>query len=288
MHDRLVGTPPSEATLSTMAGLIANNQALQAADLAMTDPDFYRGALKNFVTPWTNEERSVFGDLNDYTATVIGLIRDSETVPFTDVLSADVVYVGAPGVVNAPYSHTDNQHYQQLEANRTNLGDPAMLVPVAQSSLPGSQLMSSETAGIITTRAAGEAYFSAGTNRRMLRFVAVNYLCRDLEELKDITRSVDWIRQDVSRSPGGDSQLFHNQCSGCHSGMDPLAGAFAYFEWDDALGRVIHTRGMVQPKHLINANSLQQLGEPLARGSERDPRMAGSGIFGFRCEEPRR
>jgi len=44
--------------------------------------------------------------------------------------------------------------------------------------------------------------------------------------------------------------------------MDPMSGAFAYFEWvpgdeDDGNdnGRVIHTPGQVQPKYLINANT---------------------------------
>jgi len=233
-----------------MESSIAGGQPIDAAYLAMDNPAFYRSWLKNFVTPWTNEDRSVFDELNDYTATVIGLVRDE--APFTDVLSADVVYVGAPGVVNATYSHTDNDHYRQLEDAHVDLSDPNVFMPVAQSGLAGTSLMSSETAGIITTRAAGKAYFSAGTNRRMLRFVAVNYLCQDLEELKDITRPVDRIRQDVSRSPGGDSQLFHNQCSGCHSGMDPMAGAFAYFEWNEEQQRVVYTRGTVQQKHLIN------------------------------------
>jgi hypothetical protein len=36
--------------------------------------------------------------------------------------------------------------------------------------------------------------------------------------------------------------------------MDAVAGAFAYFEFDEAQQRVVHTRGVVQPKHLINAN----------------------------------
>ncbi len=53
-------------------------------------------------------DRTVFADLNDYTATVIGMIRDD--VPFDQLLSADLVYVGAPGVVTANYSHTDNDH----------------------------------------------------------------------------------------------------------------------------------------------------------------------------------
>jgi hypothetical protein len=170
------------------------------------------------------------------------------------VLSADLVYVGANGVVGTGYSQTDNDHYRLLEENLVDLGNPALLVPVAQSSLPGSMLSPADTAGVITTRAAGEAFFSAGTNRRMFRFTAMNYLCRDLEQLKDVSRPADRIRQDVSRSPGGDSSVFHNECLGCHSGMDPMAGAFAYFEWDAAAGRVVHTPGQVTQKHLINAN----------------------------------
>ena len=253
LHDRLAGVPPSEAVLDAMEASLVANDLLGAAYLAMDDPAFYSVSLKNFATPWTNVERTVFADLNDYTATVIGLIRDD--VPFDRVLSDDVVYVGAPGVVPTAYSHTDNDHYIELEQQRIDLGDPALLVPVTQSGLPGSQLGPGDAAGVITTRAAGEAFFSAGTNRRMWRFLSINYLCRDLEDMKDITRPADRIRQDVSRSPGGDSSIFHNSCSGCHSGMDPMAGAFAFFEWDTTLGRTVFTPGLVQEKYTINNNT---------------------------------
>ena len=37
---------------------------------------FYNVTLKNWIAPWTNEEQTVFTDLNDYTATAIGMIRD--------------------------------------------------------------------------------------------------------------------------------------------------------------------------------------------------------------------
>ena len=253
MHDRLVGVPPSEATLASMAAKIAAGDTLGAAYEAMQNPNFYTSALKNFVTPWTNVTQTVFADLNDYTATVIGMIRDD--VPFDTVLTADLVYVGAPGVVGPAYSQTNNDHYRALEAARVNLGDPTKLVPVMQSTLPGAVLAAGETAGVITTRAAGEAFFSAGTNRRMWRFTTMNYLCRDMEQLKDVSRPTDRIRQDVSRSPGGDSSVFHNHCTGCHSGMDPMAGAYAYYEWDMLAGRTVFTRGQVQPKYLINAST---------------------------------
>jgi hypothetical protein len=65
----------------------------------------------------------------------------------------------------------------------------------------------------------------------MLRFTFMNYMCTDLEPLKDNTLPPDRIRQDVSRSPGGDSRIFLNNCLGCHSGMDPLAQAFAYYDY---------------------------------------------------------
>jgi hypothetical protein len=253
LHDRLAGVPPRAAVLDAMQASLESGDALGAAYQAMANPAFYTTSLKNWVAPWTNVERSVFAELNDYTATVIGIVRDD--VPFTEVLSTDLVYIGSAAAGVPAYSHTDNDHYRALERQRVNLADPSLLVAVAQSSLPGSQLLASETAGVLTTRAAGEAFFSAGTNRRMWRFTALNYLCRDMEELNDISRPVDRIRQDVTRSPGGDSTIFQNSCSGCHSGMDPLAGAFAYYDFDEAQERVVFTRGSVQPKYGINSNT---------------------------------
>ncbi len=253
MHDRLVGVPPSEAVLTDMQNLIAAGQPIQAAYRAMENPIFYSSSLKNFVSPWTNQAQTIFEPLNDYSATVIGMIRDD--MRFDRVLSSDMIYVGAPGTTETPYSHTDNVHYEELEESRADLSNPAVLMAVTQSGLPGAQLPSSATAGVLTTRAAGEEFFSAGTNRRMFRFAAMNYMCRDLEQLKDTTRPTNRIRQDVSRSPGGDSSVFLNSCSGCHSGMDPMAQAFAYYQWDDDMERVVYTPGQVQPKYLINASA---------------------------------
>ena len=62
----------------------------------------------------------------------------------------------------------------------------------------------------------------------------------------------DRIRQDVSRSPGGDSRLFLNNCIGCHNGMDPLAGAFAYYNFNEDTGSIEYTANIVQPKYFNN------------------------------------
>ena len=99
------------------------------------------------------------------------------------------------------------------------------------------------------------AFFPAGTNRAMWRFTSINYLCRDLEQMHDISRPADRIRQDVTRSPGGDSEIFLNTCYGCHSGMDGVAGAYAYYDWDENAGRLVNTPGQVQDKYLLNGNT---------------------------------
>ena len=267
IHDRIAGVPPTAAVLDAMAADITAGNPNAAAQRAIDNPDFYRTTLKNWITPWTNFDGTIFDTLNDYSATVIGMIRDDSD--FREILSADVLYVGNAGLNLPAYSNTSNAHYEALEDQAIDL--QANLVATTQSAVTG--LQASATAGIMTTRAAAKGFFIDGTNRAMLRFTLMNHLCRDLEQVKDITRPPDRIRQDVTRSPGGDSRIFLNNCVGCHSGMDPLAQAFSYYEFEHAendpegdsgqlrynapgmLDPVTGTR--VQQKYLINANNFQ-------------------------------
>ncbi|MCC7257032.1 MAG: hypothetical protein IT486_01545 [Gammaproteobacteria bacterium] len=251
MHDRLAGVPPTAATLDAMAADISGGNALNAALTAVEAPSFYNVTLKNFAAPWTNRDQSVFVPLNDYTATVIGMVRDD--VPFNTLLSANMVYVGAGGLGLPAYSMTNNAHYQALEDQGLDL--KANLVQTAQTSV--TDLPVNAVAGVVTTRAAAEAFFVAGTNRAMFRFTVLNHLCKDLEELKDTSLPVDRIRQDIPRSPGGDSRIYMNNCSGCHTGMDPMAQAYAYYNFDATAGRLVYTAGQVQPKYLINADNFR-------------------------------
>jgi hypothetical protein len=246
IHERLAGVPPSDSVLAQMETAIPANDAAGAAYLAMDDENFYNVTLKNFAAPWTNRDRSVFVPLNDYIATVIGMVRDD--VPFNTLLSADLTYVGTSGSVSAAPSASNNNHYEQLEADNVNLRDA--LVSTSQSSING--LPSNATAGVMTSRAASEAFFVAGTNRAMFRFTLMNHMCNDMEQMHDPRLPPDRIRQDVSRSPGGDSRLFLNNCIGCHTGMDPLAGAFAYYNYNVDTGALEYTPGTVQPKYFNN------------------------------------
>jgi len=92
MYDRIAGVPASDATLNAMVATDANSAALMATQ----DPAFYNNTIRNLATPWTNRDQTVFAPLNDYTATVVGMVRDD--VPFNTLLSADLV-LGAMGLV---------------------------------------------------------------------------------------------------------------------------------------------------------------------------------------------
>ncbi len=252
IHDRLAGVPPTELELQAMEAEVDTGQpgtAIDAAYRAMGNANFYNVTLKNFAAPWTNRDQDVFVPLNDYSATVIGMIRDDE--PFNTLFSADILYIG-PGSL-PPYSNNNNDHYEQLE--NQSLDMMTGLQKVAQSAVTG--LPSNATAGVWTTRAAAEAFFIAGTNRSQFRFTMLNHLCNDMEQVHDVKRTPDRIRQDVSRSPGGDSRLFLNNCIGCHSGMDPLAGAFAYYNFDENTGSIEYTPGVVQSKYYNNDTTFE-------------------------------
>jgi hypothetical protein len=248
LFGRITGTLPSATVLTQMSTDIGANNAIAAAQLAMQDPNFYNVTLRNFAAPMTNKAQSVFVPLNDYTATIIGMVRDN--VPFNTVLSADLIYTG--NVSGAPaYSPANNNHYQYLDTNGADLSK--VLQPQTQSALTG--IPATATAGVMTTLGGASAFFFKGTNRAMVRFTMINYMCDDLNEIMDITRPPDRIRQDPSRSPGGDSRVFLANCIGCHSGMDALAGAFAYYEFDVTSGQMVYTPGAVQGKYAINTGN---------------------------------
>jgi len=250
IYDRIAGVPPSEATLDEMEALVAAERPLDAALIAVQAPSFYNVTLKNMAVPWTNRDQTVFAPLNDYVATFIGMVRDD--VNFSTALSADLTYT-VSGVTPAA-SPTSNAHYEAAEANAANLF--ADLRPATQSSIQA--IPPEATAGFITSRAASEAFFIDGTNRAMFRFTLMNHLCRDMEQVLDTSLPPDRIRQDVSRSPGGDSRIFLNNCIGCHSGMDPFAQAFAYYDFDNGSAeapgtmRLVYNPAAVHSKYFNN------------------------------------
>jgi hypothetical protein len=259
IYSRIAGIPPNATELAQM---LAAPTPVAAALIATHDAKFYDDTVRNLVAPWTNRAQSVFVPLNDYTATVIGMVRDD--IPFNTVLSADLLYVGDGTSGEGPYSPNNNDMYQNLDNANVDLS--VKLKQTTQSSLTG--VPSAATAGIITTRGGASAFFVNGTNRAMFRFTMINHLCNDLPTVQDTTRPPDRIRQDVTRSPGGVSTLFLTTCIGCHSGMDPMAQAFAYYNFSYPasevgattfpIGQIVYTPGQTQAKYHINNTNFPQ------------------------------
>jgi hypothetical protein len=264
MYNRIAGVPPSATVLANMMA----TDPVSAALLATNDPAFYNFTIRNLAAPWTNRDQSVFVPLNDYIATVIGMVRDN--VPFNTLLSADLVYIAGSAAISAnslpAYSPANNDLYQAMDDANVDMSSPSNLVSSTQSAITG--IPAAATAGVMTTRGAASAFFVNGTNRAMFRFTMMNHLCDDLPTIMDVTRPPDRIRQDVTRSPGGVSTLFLTNCIGCHSGMDPMAQAFAYYNFTYPaseigatawpIGQIVYTAGQVQPKYFINNTNFPQ------------------------------
>src|ERR1700722_2367395 len=259
MYNRIAGIPPTAGELQQM---LQASRPVQAALVATNDPKFYNDTIRNLAAPWTNRDQSVFVPLNDYTATVIGMVQHD--IAFNTILSADILFVGDGTSGEGAYSPDNNNMYQTLDDNNVDLS--VHLKQTTQSALTG--IPTAATAGVMTTRGAASAFFVNGTNRAMFRFTMINHLCNDLPTVMDTTRPPDRIRQDVTRSPGGVSTLFLTNCIGCHSGMDPMAQAFAYYNFsypasevgatDFPIGQLVYTAGQTQPKYHINNTNFPQ------------------------------
>jgi hypothetical protein len=212
IHDRLTGVPATEADLGEMVTRMGNpaDAALYAIEDGENSQYFASVTLKNFAAPWTNRDQSIFVPLNDYTTLVIGMVINDD--PFNEILTADRLYVRAGQPLP---SASSNAHFEGLETRMAapDFNPMTELVEVSQSTAY-PMLGGGAAAGALTTRAASEAFFIAGTNRAMFRFTLLNHMCMDLEQVHDTSIVPDHIRQDVSRSPGADSRVFLNNCIG--------------------------------------------------------------------------
>ena len=234
VYNRLNGVPPSSQVLTKMVDEFNQGNSLNAALIAIDDEQgrFYRSTVRKMVAPWTNESGAVRVPLNDFTATVMGIIRDE--LPYHRVLWDDIIYT-----VDAPlpdYSLRNNDHYQQAEEQGLDLRQKLKL---AQPSLL-TRLNADTVSGVLTSYSFARAFYNAGTNRAAVRFSFKPFLCMDVEQLSDVTRPDNRVRRDVSRAPGGDSSVYKSKCVGCHAGMDALAGAFAYLDYNDDDGLIFN------------------------------------------------
>ncbi|MEZ4742070.1 MAG: hypothetical protein R3B45_06445 [Bdellovibrionota bacterium] len=255
IFNRLNGVPPDSETLHQLEQMISQGDLKGAALAAINDKNgqFYELVHQN-VTTWTNEDQQVRYPLTDYSATVLGMIRDE--LPFNEVLTGDIVYIGISPDPNNPLppytigriNNSSDDHYEEIQRRAYPLHK--VLVRKKQSEL--TYLPTDATAGILTTRGFARAYYVAGTNRAATRFTFMTFLCRDMEELSDNSRPDYRVRRDVSRAPAGDPKTYKSKCAGCHSGMDGHTGAFAYMDYTEEDGLIYNPTA---PRAKFNQNA---------------------------------
>ncbi len=251
IHNRLTCEPPTAEVLEQMTDLIKKGDPGAAGNLAVQNRGFLECTVKQWCLVQTNADRSFDVKLNDYCATVIGAVRDEKA--FGDLLSSDIIYVADPnkysGTDLPPYDPANNRQYEFIESRGLNLAD--LLIEKKQSEVSGI----AQTSGLLTSRAFAEAYLSAGTNRRAVRYSMVNYLCNDLEQMSDTSRPDAMVARDVERAPGGDASTYNNRCKGCHAGQDFFRGAWAFYDYDVTAMKIKYTPGVVAEKYNINGDS---------------------------------
>lgn len=255
VYSSLTGLVPDKAKLDSLVEFHKNsNNELLALKIAEDNNSFYDVTLKNFFTRWSNVQGSALDPLNDMTALLIGVTRDE--VPFNRAFYGDLYYRfegpvagekedkitvylsgnSGPTTVIQKYltnpiniEGSDMDQFEEAEMKGVSLDQLVRLEGRQASVLEISQ---DAVGGIFSTRAFGSAYYSAGTNRRPVAFVMKNFMCTSMEALNDVSISDAFVRRDVDRSPGGLTKTYENSCMGCHAGMDALAGAFVYYDFN--------------------------------------------------------
>jgi len=247
LYTRVTGVAPTGSVLGQVQSLAAAKNFTGVATLAVQQPQFYNVTLRNLFAAESNRDNSVFVPLNDYIVTAIGMVHDD--VNYSSALSADILYT-LKGVSPAA-SASNNNHYQAAD---TAVVDIASNLNATQQTIAYGY-PAAAVAGLITTRAGAIQHFDAGTNRRGYNLNIINQTCHQMEQIMDTSLPSDRIRQDVAASPGGDSRVRLQSCVGCHSHMDPMASAFAYYDFNETTGAMVYTAGKVNAKYFINATN---------------------------------
>ncbi len=247
-----VATPIYNPRLKQMANLIDENRIFDAAGHAIEDgngpdfnnpsdrtyynPSFYNIVVRDFAAPMSTRDESINTGLNDFIVTLIGNVRDNLSAK--ELLSGNYIYMADPLKAAVPSNMErdivrSNLHYSSLAAGGFNLAKVLKKVP--QKLFNGTTLVDNpDPAGLITSRTFMEAHAIAGTNRRIIEYTFREFLCIPIEKWAGGTQAGDAkIGRDIDRIPGGSATKFVQNCRSCHSTMDPLRGAFAYFTFSN-------------------------------------------------------
>ncbi len=259
-----VSLPIDDSRLKSMEALIAQNKSRDAAKIATNDALFYQNKVRDMAARMANRDESYRTPLNDFIATFVGVVRDSDTTSAKELLTGNFTYQADPAVIAAAgrpairMDETDdlvqsNNHYDDIRSNNYALkavlkrvNGQRVLVDNAIANMP-------DPAGLITTRGFMQAHADAGTNRRLVEYSFRQFMCAPITDWADGTMPDDRVGRDVDRAPGGSANKYLTSCKNCHTGMDALRGAFARVDWINN-NRIRYTPNQVSGKLNRNAD----------------------------------
>jgi hypothetical protein len=238
LYKRLAGVATSLANpvISEMATDIAAGNLMDAAAKVTETSDFYNITVRDFAAKMSNRAESVDVPLNDFIATVVGVTRDD--INAKQLLTGNYVYEGDLSKASVSGKRVEhmvlsNTHYEELEEKRFDLKDVLVQRPQVLYNGLGETLENFDAAGLLTSRGWMEAHASAGTNRRLVEFAFREFLCVPMEQWADSEAPDNFVGRDIDRFPAGDHNKYRTTCRSCHSVMDSLRGAYAYYDFSD-------------------------------------------------------
>lgn len=249
VYQRISGVPlVDQSKLNQLVSDWSSGNKKAVAQAALATDSFSNITAVNFAVPMSFQDHSPHAGYNDMVATLVGILRDNKDA--REMLTGTYRYEGDRTLYTIPgkatptaFALNNNTHYDELRDNNINLSK--VLVPVNQT-FP-------EVAGVLTTRGWIAAHGTAGTNRRLVSETIGTFACRTMEEVANTTRPTSFIRRDVDRAPGGDTTLFQNTCSGCHSAMDAMG---AYSKVDFINNTPVSSLAGTPPANTFDANGV--------------------------------
>lgn len=238
IHQRITSTrlPLTSPLLAQMESLIRSGDRIAAAKLAVEQSQFYNITLRDFAAQMSNRDETINVPLNDFTATIIGAVRDNLNAK--TLLTGNYVYIADANKAAIPSDWENdilrsNAHYEALGSGRYDLSK--VLVQSSQKLFNGNTVVANPTpAGLLTTRQWMAAHAIAGTNRRLVEYSLKQFLCTPLEKAADSEGPDDVVGRDIDRYPGGVHSKYSVSCKSCHTVMDGLRPAFAHFTFSNS------------------------------------------------------
>jgi hypothetical protein len=269
--ERLTGVQwaGDSAVVQQAATMVAAGNRSQAAALAVQQPQFLNVVVKNMALEMSTREETIRLPLNDFTATIMGVVRDN--TDFREVLYGNFIYVGDPARIPADIPNVvadanafgrqvleSNDHYEALDSKARKIDVGASLLRVNNQRVitdvtrtdgqPDTYIVAptpaADVAGVLTTRTWLGAHAIAGTNRRPFEYTVRQFLCMPIEGIADAGAADLRIGRDIDRFPGGDHMKFQTSCKSCHTVMDGFRGAWAHWDFEGEIddGRANHTQ----------------------------------------------